>query len=458
MYSSVSHIHFLGIGGIGMSGIAEILLSQGFTVSGSDAARSETTDYLASLGARVFIGHAAEHIAGADAVVYSSAVKTDENIEILTARENAVPIIRRAEMLAEVSRLNYCLAIAGTHGKTTTTSLCGLTLIKAGYDPTVLVGGRLRGLGGTNARLGKGDWTVVEADEYDRSFLQLLPTVAVINNIEAEHLDIYGTEDEVKKAFIEFANKTPFYGFTALGLDDAGARSILGEIGKKIVTFGLSPHADYRAVNIMQSEKNSRIEVFGRGEPLGDITLQVPGLHNVRNLMAAVAVGREIGISFDAIKEAAQEFTGVYLRFEILGEADGILVVDDYAHHPTEVRAALSAARAGWKRRIVAVFQPHTYTRTRDFYREFAQAFDDADILIVSEIYPAREKPIEGISGAMIAETARKFGHRNAHFIAEKAEIEQTLRDVLREGDMLITLGAGDIYSIARGFMSEKYL
>lgn len=439
-----------------MSGIAEILLSQGFIVSGSDAVRSDITDYLVSLGATIHIGHAADNVAGAEVVVYSSAVKPDENIETIEAKKRSIPIIRRAEMLAEVTRLNYCLAIAGTHGKTTTTSICGLTLIKAGLDPTVIVGGRLRGLGGTNARLGKGNWTVVEADEYDRSFLQLLPTIAVITNVEAEHLDIYGSEGEVKKAFIEFANKTPFYGLTAVGLDDAGSRSILSEIGKKTVTFGLSPHADYRAVNVEQSEKNSKWEAVAHGERLGQITLQVPGVHNIKNALAAVAVGRELGISFEHIREAASEFTGVYRRFEILGEHKGILVIDDYAHHPTEVKATLSAARTGWKRRIVAVFQPHTFTRTRDFYREFAQSFDDADILIVTEIYPAREQPIEGINGTLIAETARKFGHRNVHFAPKKSDVAEILQSVLREGDILITLGAGDVYSIARQFAVDS--
>ncbi len=456
MFSSVSRIHFVGIGGIGMSGIAEILLSQGFIVSGSDAVRSEITDYLSSLGAQIYIGHDAHHIAGAEVVVYSSAVKVNENVEVVAAKERSIPIIRRAEMLAEVSRLNYCLAIAGTHGKTTTTSLCGLTLIKAGFDPTVLVGGRLRGLGGTNARLGGGKWTVVEADEYDRSFLQLLPTVAIINNIEAEHLDIYGTEDEVKKAFIEFANKTPFYGFAALGLDDAGARSILSEIGKKTVTFGLSPLADYRAANIVQEERTSKIEVLRHGEYLGNVTLQVPGLHNIKNAMAAVAVGCELGIPFSSICEALQEFSGVYRRFEILGEVNGVLVVDDYAHHPTEVRAALAAARNGWKRRIVSVFQPHTYSRTRDFYREFAQSFDDADILIITDIYPARELPIEGISSEMIADAARKYGHRSVRYIPDKNKAAIALKDILTEGDMLITLGAGDISAIARKILASS--
>lgn len=452
MFSSISKIHFIGIGGIGMSGIAEILLSQGFAVSGSDAVRSDITDYLVSLGATVHIGHAAENVVGAEVVVYSSAVKPDENIETIEARKRSIPIIRRAEMLAEVTRLNYCLAIAGTHGKTTTTSLCGLTLIKAGLDPTVIVGGRLRGLGGTNARLGKGNWTVVEADEYDRSFLQLLPTIAVITNVEAEHLDIYGSEGEVKKAFIEFANKTPFYGLTAVGLDDVGSRSILSDIGKKTVTFGLSPHADYRAINVVQSEKNTTWEAVAHGERLGEITLQVPGVHNIKNALAAVAVGRELGISFEHIREATSEFTGVYRRFEILGEHNGVLVIDDYAHHPTEVKATLSAARTGWKRRVVAVFQPHTFTRTRDFYREFAQSFDDADILIVTEIYPAREQPIEGITGTLIAETARKFGHRNVHFASDKNAVAEILQSVLHEGDILITLGAGDVYAIARQF------
>lgn len=449
MFTSVHNIHFIGIGGSGMSGIAEILIAQGFKVSGSDMAQSETTEYLASLGATIFIGHSPENIRNAEVVVYSSAVNINENPETLAALAHNIPIIRRAEMLAEVARLNYCLAIAGTHGKTTTTSMVGLILMKAGFDPTVLVGGRLRGLGGTNARLGKGDWTVVEADEYDRSFLQLSPTIAIINNLEAEHLDIYSSLDDIKEAFVEFANKTPFYGFTAVGLDDVGVKDILPLIKKKVVTFGLSPHAEFRAVNINASQRTTTCTILHNGNTLGELILNIPGLHNIKNALGAIAVATQLGIDFPIIKQAIGEFTGVYRRFEIKGEQNGVLVIDDYAHHPTEVRATLAAARAGWQnRRIVCVFQPHTYSRTRDFFKDFALSFDDADVLIVLDVYPAREKPIEGITGELIAKTARQSGHRNVHYIADKKDAPEFLKTVLAEGDILMTLGAGDVWKI----------
>jgi UDP-N-acetylmuramate--alanine ligase len=450
MFTTVRHIHFVGIGGIGMSGIAEILLNQGFKVSGSDMSRSEITDYLSSLGAAISIGHDAAAIQGAEVVVYSSAVKPQENPETKAALERSIPLIRRAEMLAELSRLTYTLAIAGTHGKTTTTSLCGLVMMKAGLDPTVIVGGRLRGLGGTNARLGKGDWTVVEADEYDRSFLQLFPTIAVINNVEAEHLDIYGTEEEVQKAFLEFAGKVPFYGFAALGLDDRGIREIYSQINKKVITFGLSRQCDIRAVDIQPFERASAFNVMAYGENIGQVHLNIPGLYNVKNALAAITVGMQLDIPFGTIADALHEFAGVYRRFEIKGERDGILIIDDYAHHPTELANTLAAARAGWKdRRIVCAFQPHTYTRTRDFYKEFGRSFDDADLAFITDIYPARETPIPGITGELIAQAARKSGHRNIQYVPDPAALELEIRSQLRPGDLFLTIGAGDITRLA---------
>lgn len=449
MFTSVHNIHFIGIGGSGMSGIAEILIAQGFSVSGSDMAQSETTDYLASLGAVIFIGHTAENVRNAEVVVYSSAVNLSENPETAEALKQNIPLIRRAEMLAEVARLNYCLAIAGTHGKTTTTSIVGLTLMKAGLDPTVLVGGRLHGLGGTNARLGKGEWTVVEADEYDRSFLQLSPTIAIINNLEAEHLDIYSSLDDIKEAFVEFANKTPFYGFIAVGLDDAGVKDILPMIKKKVITFGLSPHADFRAIEITSHQRSTHCKIVQNGTLLGELTLNIPGIHNIKNALAAIAVATQLGIEFSIIKEAIAEFTGVYRRFEIKGETNGVLIIDDYAHHPTEVRATLSAARSGWTdKRIVCLFQPHTFSRTRDFFKEFGQSFDDADVLVVLDVYPAREKPIEGVTGELIAKTARQSGHRNVHYYANKEDAQGFLKSFLTGNDMLLTVGAGDVWKI----------
>ena len=454
-FSSVSNIHFVGIGGIGMSGIAEILLTQGFTVTGSDLQRSETTDYLASRGATIMIGHAAEHVAGADVVVYSSAVRPAENAETAEAMRRKIPLLRRAEMLSEMSRLKYCLAIAGTHGKTTTTSMCGLILMKAGIDPTVIVGGKLKGFGGTNARLGSGDWIVLEADEYDRSFLSLLPTIAIVTNVEADHLDIYDDLDDIKGAFTEFTNNIPFYGTAIVCLDDQGVRQILPTIAKKVVTYGLSPQCDVRAVDLDFSERSTSFTLQHKGAELVRIHLNTPGEHNVRNALAACASAIQLGIAPDVIAEALGEFGGVDRRFEIKGTTvNDVLVVDDYAHHPTEIRSTLAAARRGWKRRIVAVFQPHTYTRTRDFYQDFALSFDDADVLVLTDVYPAREAPIEGVTGELIAEAARAAGHRAVHYVAQVDEIPAALADVLRPGDLLLTMGAGNISSVARRIVS----
>lgn len=449
-FSSIKHIHLVGIGGIGMSGIAEILISQGFTVSGSDLNESETTERLAQVGVQIMIGHHENHILDADVVVYSSAVKPLENPETKAAIEQHKPIIRRAEMLSELSRLNYCLAVAGTHGKTTTTSMVGMALMKAGMDPTVIVGGRLRGLGGSNARLGQGDWIVLEADEYDRSFLQLLPTVAIITNVEADHLDIYSDLDDVCGAFTEFANKVPFYGTACVCLDDAGVRSILPRISKVVVTYGLGNDCDVRAINVTFQERSSTFTLVHHNQTLGTITLKVPGEHNVRNALAACAAGLVCHTPFEALRDALSEFTGVYRRFEIKGEVNGILVVDDYAHHPTEVRSTLAAARRGWNRRIVAVFQPHTYTRTRDFAKDFAASFTDADVLIVTDVYAARETPIKGISGATIADAARAAGHPNVHYVPSLHAVPATLVNLTNKGDMVMTLGAGDVWKLAR--------
>lgn len=447
-FSSIKHVHLVGIGGIGMSGIAEILLSQGFIVSGSDLQRTDATDFLEGRGARIAIGHDAANIAGADVVVYSSAVRPLQNPETTAAIRNSVPIIRRAEMLAELSRLNYCLAIAGTHGKTTTTSMCGLVFMKAEMDPTVIVGGRLKGLGGSNARLGGGDWIVLEADEYDRSFLQLLPTIALITNIEADHLDIYSDLDDIKQAFIQFANKVPFYGTACVCLDDPGVRSILQDINKVIISFGLSAGCDVRATNLEFSERTSAFTLTYRGVELGRIALNVPGEHNVRNALAACTAGLVCNIAFDTIKDALADFSGVYRRFEIKGETGGLLIVDDYAHHPTELRCVLAAARKGWNRRIVAVFQPHTYTRTRDFFNDFATSFADADVLVLTDVYAAREAPIDGVSGSLIADAARKAGHEEVYYEPDTGRVADTLKSIVRSGDLVITLGAGDIWKV----------
>ncbi len=457
MFTVIKKIHFVGIGGIGMSGIAEILLKQGFEVSGSDLNQSENTDYLESKGAKIFIGHKAENVSDAEVVVYSSAVNPKENVETIEAVSKNIPILRRAEMLAEATRLNYCLAISGTHGKTTTTSICGLIMMKANFDPTVIVGGRLNGLGGTNARLGDGDWTVVEADEYDRSFLTLTPSIAVINNIEEEHLDIYEDFDDLKDTFVEFVNKIPFYGFAAVCLDDIGVKEIISRIKKKVITFGLSRNSDISAENIKYNENSSEFSVTKFGELLGDVKLNIPGEYNIKNALAAISVSLELGIDFNTIQESLSEFAGVFRRFEIKGEKDGILVIDDYAHHPTEIKATLQGAHSGWNRRIVCLFQPHTFTRTQTFFKEFGRSFDNADVLIITDIYPAREKAIEGVTGKLIADAAISSGHKNVSYIPtlDKEIIFEKVKAILKEGDMIITMGAGDIWKIANKLINK---
>ncbi len=455
VFSSVRHIHFVGIGGIGMSGIAEILLTQGFSVSGSDLHRTDVTDHLASLGARICIGHSADHLGDAEVVVYSSAVRPDENPETRAARERRLPIIRRAEMLSEVSRLKYCLAIAGTHGKTTTTSMCGLVMMKAGIDPTVIVGGKLKGLGGSNARLGHGDWIVLEADEYDRSFLQLLPTIAIITNVEADHLDIYSDLDDIKEAFCEFTNKVPFYGTACVCIDDEGVRDILPSISRVVVTYGTSPDAAVRATDIRYAERTTTFMLSVGGVDRGEITLHVPGEHNVRNALAACTMALRCGISVEHIRDGLADFGGVFRRFELRGERNGILVIDDYAHHPTEIRATIDAARSGWPgRRLIAVFQPHTYTRTRDFVHEFASACTQADVVVLTDVYAAREQPLPGISGHLIADAANALGHTHVTYIPGVADIAPAISGMLRAGDVVVTMGAGDIHKVATALVS----
>ncbi len=439
-----------------MSGIAEILISQGFQISGSDLNQSENTDRLSELGAKIYFGHDAKNIKDAEAVVYSSAVKPKDNPETIEAEKKGLPVLRRAEMLAEVSRLNYSIAVSGSHGKTTATSMCGLILMKAGWDPTVIVGGRLRSLGGSNARLGKGEWTVLEADEFDRSFLKLLPTVAIINNVEEEHMDIYKDYEDLTNAFSEFANKTPFYGFTAVCLDDEGVKDVLPNIKKKTVTYGFSRNCDVYAEDLKFEGKSSECVVLSRGEKIGKLTVNIPGKHNITNALAATAVCLELGVEFEVIKEAVAEFSGVFRRFEIKGEKDGVLVIDDYAHHPTEIRATLEAARKGWNRRIVCVFQPHTYSRVKNFYKDFGRSFDDADVLVVTDIYPAREKPIEGITGELIAETAKRSGHKNVRYLPNKDTLYSKVKKITSDNDIVITIGAGDIWKIADLFLERS--
>ncbi len=429
-----------------MSGIAEILLDEGFTVTGSDLAASEVTERLEKQGATITVGHHPQNVHNADVVVYSSAVVPEENPETQEAMRLKIPLIRRAEMLAEVTRMKYGVAVAGTHGKTTTTSMIGLVLIEGDVDPTVIVGGKLADLGGTNARRGDGEWTVVEADEYDRSFLSLLPTIAVITNLETDHLDIYSGIDDIKRAFIEFANKVPFYGFVTLCLDEAALVDIIPHVKRRVVSYGTSPQCDVWANKTSYSERASTFTVIRRGEELGEVTINVPGEHNVKNALAAITVGLEMNIPFEVIARGLSRFSGVYRRFEVKGEVNDVMVVDDYAHHPTEVKATLNGISKGWNRRIVAVFQPHTFTRTRDFHDEFGKSFYHADLVVVTDIYPARERPIQGVTGKLIAESATGFGHRNVRYVENKADVASEVAKLVEPGDIVVTMGAGDIW------------
>ncbi|MDH7516014.1 MAG: UDP-N-acetylmuramate--L-alanine ligase [Bacteroidota bacterium] len=453
-FANIRRVHFVGIGGIGMSGIAEILINQGFSVSGSDLVLSDVTQRLAELGAVICEGHRPEHVRGADVVVFSSAVGP-ENPELAEAARRHIPTIRRAEMLAEVMRLHYGIAVAGTHGKTTTTSMLGTILINGGFDPTVIVGGKLHAFGDTNARLGKGDFMVVEADEFDRSFLQLSPTIAVLTSLEEEHLDIYENIEDLKSAFVEFANKVPFYGFIALCLDEPALQDILPRLSRKVITFGLSSQSDVQAVDLAQQGHVTSFTIVRVGVELGRISLGVPGEYNVRNALGAAVTALELGIPFETVKSSLDAFTGVFRRFEIRAEIGDVLVVDDYAHHPSEVRETLRGIKAGWRRRVVCVFQPHTYTRTRDFAAGFGRAFMNADVLVVTDVYPAREKPIQGVTGELIAEAARRHGHKHVRYVPDKAEVPALLMDIVQPGDLVITMGAGDIYRYGAEFIDS---
>jgi len=444
MFKRYQQIHFVGIGGVGMSGIAEILLNLGYRVTGSDQRRNETVERLEQLGAKVYVGHDASHLEGAHVVVYSSAVAR-ENVEVQVARQRAIPTIPRAEMLAELMRLKYGIAIAGTHGKTTTTSLVGVVLAEGRYDPTIVVGGRVTNLG-SNARLGQGEYLVAEADESDGSFLKLAPTIAVVTTIDAEHLDYYGSLEAIREAFVAFVNKVPFYGSAVLCLDQPNIQMLMPRLEKRIITYGLESGADLVARRLHLSGMTSRFEVFQRGTLLGECTLRIPGRHNVLNALAALGVGLDLEIPFVTIQKALAGFTGVQRRFQIRGRARGVTVVDDYGHHPAEIRATLAAAKAGFECRVVTVFQPHRYTRTQHLRQEFLTAFNQTDVLIVMDIYPAGEAPIPGVTGEDLAEGIRAHGHRNVIYLgSDRTRVLEHLTEITRPGDLVLTLGAGDV-------------
>src|SRR5580698_10320913 len=451
LFAPTQRIHFIGIGGIGMSGIAEILLTMGYSVSGSDLKRSAVTDRLVGMGARFFGGHAAGNAAASDVVVTSSAV-SKTNPEVLEARERKIPVIQRAEMLAELMRLKYGIAVAGMHGKTTTTSMIAAVLNGGGLDPTVVVGGRVDALG-SNARLGSSQYLVAEADESDRSFLKLSPILAVVTNIDREHMDCYRNMRNVKKTFLEFMDRVPFYGMVVACNDDPMLRRLLPEVQRRTVTYGTKRGSDF-LIKIPTSRAKSAREmghllnsfrVRYRGDDLGEFTLHVPGMHNVLNATAAIAVGVGLDVAVEAIRAALDQFRGVDRRFQLRGRVAGVSVIDDYGHHPTEIKATLAAARSCGFGKIHVVFQPHRYTRTRDLMEEFTTAFGDADSLFVLDIYAASEKPLEGISGEKLAIAVREKGGRSVQYVSSFADAVSAAAAVAQDGDMVLTLGAGSV-------------
>ncbi|RLB65715.1 MAG: UDP-N-acetylmuramate--L-alanine ligase [Deltaproteobacteria bacterium] len=439
-------IHFVGIGGIGMSGIAELLHNQGYEVSGSDLKETETTRRLAKMGCTIYYGHHADHVKDAHVVVMSSAVHVD-NPEIVAARNLQIPVIPRAEMLAELMRMKQGVAVAGSHGKTTTTSLIATVLNQAGLDPTIVIGGKLNSID-SNAKLGEGEYIVAEADESDGSFLKLNPILAIITNIDPEHMEHFKTMDNLREAFITFANKVPFYGAAIVCLDHPEIQRILPKIQKRIVTYGVSTQADLQATNIRQEEFETIFDLMIQQAPSGEIRVRMPGEHNALNALAAIATAHELGIDLATTKTALQAFEGIQRRFQLRHKINDILIIDDYGHHPREIEATLRAAKAGWPRRVIAIFQPHRYTRVRDLADEFHRCFYQADKLIVTDIYPAGESPIEGVHAKNLYEGILRHGHRDVTYIPDKADIAPSLVSLVQPGDMVITLGAGDVWKV----------
>jgi UDP-N-acetylmuramate--alanine ligase len=454
MFFRQQRLHFVGIGGIGMSGIAEVLLNSGYEISGSDLRATPVTDRLAMLGARIVFGHAAENVGDAGAVVVTSAVKED-NPEVAEARRRNIPVIPRGEMLAELMRLKFGIAAGGSHGKTTTTSIIATVLAHAGLDPTVVVGGRVGTMGGTNARVGQSELLVVESDESDGSFLKLAPIFAVITNIDHEHLDHYGTFDRVLDAFSEFANKVPFYGAAVVCVDDANVRSILPRVNRRVITYGVSANADLRIVDAAYGAASSDFTLEKAGKSLGRFRLQVPGAHNVLNATAAIAISLELELTPDRIREGLAEFRGVDRRFQLRGEAAGVTVVDDYGHHPTEIRATLDAAALGGYKRVLVLFQPHRYTRTQALMPDFAQSFEKATAVWITDIYAASEKPIEGITAQVLVEQVQREGHANAQYAGTVEAGAMAIAHAARAGDLVITLGAGTISRFADAILEQ---
>ncbi len=447
-------IHFVGIGGIGMSGIAEVLINLGYHVTGSDLSATDITQRLAGLGARIFFGHRASNLLAADVVVTSTAVKAD-NPEVLEAHRRNIPVIPRAEMLAELLKMKLSIAVSGSHGKTTTTSMIATVLADGGLDPTMVIGGKLASIG-SNAKIGDGEVIVAEADESDGSFLKLSPSLAVITNIDMEHLDFYQDIEAIRDAFLKFANIVPFYGATVICCDDGNVQAIIPIIKRRFITYGLSAGADYQARDIVPWGRGSRFSVYHREEPLGEITLNVPGLFNVYNSLAAIAVARELDMAFPAIQAGLQRFLGVHRRLEVRGESGGITVLDDYGHHPTEIRATLAAVKQAWGGRIVVVFQPHRYSRTKALFTEFLTAFADADALLLTDIYPAGEQAIPGISAASLCDSLRKHGQQDVLYLADFEELVSYLLRQAQPADVIVTLGAGNVWKVGTAFLERR--
>jgi UDP-N-acetylmuramate--alanine ligase len=448
MNRKTKHIHFVGIGGIGMSGIAELLLTLGYKVSGSDLHGSAITENLSMLGGVVYKGHQSEWMEGADVVVTSSAISST-NPEVVRAKETNVPVIMRAEMLAELMRLKkYGIAIAGSHGKTSTTSMVSWMLASAGLDPTIVIGGRVDALGG-NAKMGASEYLVAEADESDGSFLKLSPVVEVITNIDLEHLDFYRDIDHIKSTFLEFIDKIPFYGAAIVCLDDVNIADILPLIKKRTITYGLTPQADIYADDIVWLDGRIEFTVKDASGKRGRINIAPPGIHNVYNALAVVCVGLELELSFEKIQAGLQGYAGVQRRMQLKGEIGGITIVDDYGHHPTEIRATLEAIKQAWpQKRLVVLFQPHRYSRTQGLFKEFQTCFHKADYLIMSDIYAASEEPISGVTGESLLEATRLHGQRHTRYIGQIENMPEEIRPMLRKGDLVLTLGAGDIVRV----------
>ena len=454
MLEKKHRIHFVGIGGIGMSGIAEVLLNLGYSVTGSDLRESEATERLRSLGADIFLGHRDGNLKGDPSVVVISTAVKFSNPEVLEARRRSIPVIPRAEMLAELMRMKYGIAVAGSHGKTTTTSMIAAVLSAAGLDPTMVIGGRVRALG-SNAKLGQGDFLVAEADESDGTFLLLSPTIAVVTNIDREHMDFYQSMERLEESFLQFINKIPFYGLAVLCLDHPAVRALLPKTRKRFVTYGFSPEAEYTAQDLHIRPMEAEFSVARRAKILGRLRLRLPGRHSALNALAAVAAAEELEIPFAKIAEGLESFEGIHRRFEVKGETKGILVIDDYGHHPVEVQATIQAIRDGWNRPLTVIFQPHRYSRTRDLFEDFLTSFDKADRLVLTQIYSAGEEAIAGTTGKSLYQAIKRRGHLEAEYVADKEDIVERLLPKLHAGDIVLTLGAGDIYKVGEKLVEK---